>query len=143
MPDSTQSELEKMLTRRQKKVSTSKELFFEGFLLPELAQAIFCAAGVDRAESVGDITKLAQTLKSFSLRVEGIADERQCQVKRGGVSPEAVSSKTLEVKDMRGLYILGEALDVDGPCGGYNLHWAWTSGMLSGKALAHEMADSK
>lgn len=143
VPDSTQSELEKMLTRRQKKVSTSKELFFEGFLLPELAQAIFCAAGVDRAESAGDITKLAQTLKSFSLRVEGIADERQCQVKRGGVSPEAVSSKTLEVKDMRGLYILGEALDVDGPCGGYNLHWAWTSGMLSGKALAHEMADSK
>ena len=54
-----------------------------------------------------------------------------------------MSSKTLEVKDMRGLYILGEALDVDGPCGGYNLHWAWTSGMLSGKALAHEMADNK
>ncbi len=39
-----------------------------------------------------------------------------------------------------GLYIIGEALDVDGPCGGYNLHWAWATGLLSGLSIARSIA---
>ena len=84
-----------------------------------------------------DIEKLVHVCKAFPFRVEEIADERTCQVHRGGVQPEEVDPHTMEVYSCPGLFITGEALDVDGPCGGYNLHWAWTTGLLSGNALAH------
>ena len=38
-----------------------------------------------------------------------------------------------------GLYLCGEALDVDAPCGGYNLHWAWSSGLLAGLSIARDL----
>ena len=44
--------------------------------------------------------------------------------------------KELESKKYKGLYLTGELIDVDGICGGYNLHWAFTSGYLAGKSIA-------
>ncbi|MEG0683202.1 MAG: NAD(P)/FAD-dependent oxidoreductase, partial [Raoultibacter sp.] len=61
---------------------------------------------------------------------------KQCQVQRGGFAPESFNAHTLESKTNPGLFVVGEALDIDGPCGGYNLHWAWTSGILAGRAAA-------
>ena len=58
---------------------------------------------------------------------------------RGGVNPCAVRAETLELKGQPGLYVLGEALDVDGPCGGYNLHWAWACGILAGNDIAQNL----
>ena len=51
----------------------------------------------------------------------------------GGLSLNDIDIKTMESKKIPGLYIIGELLDVDGDCGGYNLNWAWISGMLAGK----------
>ena len=51
----------------------------------------------------------------------------------GGVTLDEIDSKTFESKKCRGLYIIGEMLDVDGECGGYNLAFAWFSGIISGK----------
>ena len=44
----------------------------------------------------------------------------------------------LEAKKVPGLYLIGELLDVDGKCGGYNLHWAWSTGYIAGSAAAEE-----
>ena len=71
----------------------------------------------------------------------GIGDADLCQVRRGGFAVEAVSPETMQVHDRPGLFIVGEALDVDGPCGGYNLHWAWTSGCLSGKSAVNNLLE--
>nr|MCR4599738.1 NAD(P)/FAD-dependent oxidoreductase [Acetatifactor sp.] len=65
----------------------------------------------------------------------GTGDFQNCQVSAGGVDPSQID-RTMESKLIKGLYIVGELLDVDGRCGGYNLQWAWTSGYLAGKNAA-------
>lgn len=69
----------------------------------------------------------------------GLGDVRQCQVHRGGVSVRAVDDRTCEVRRVPGLYVVGEALDVDAACGGFNLHWAWASGLLAGWSAAERL----
>ena len=74
---------------------------------------------------------------SRSGSVRGIADPKQAQVTRGGFATECFDAHTFECREHAGLFACGEALDVDGRCGGYNLHWAWTSGLLAGASAAH------
>jgi predicted flavoprotein YhiN len=54
----------------------------------------------------------------------------------GGVDTDGVSSKTMEAKTQKGLYVIGEALDVTGWLGGYNFQFAWSSGWAAGTAIA-------
>lgn len=68
--------------------------------------------------------------------VEGIADPLHAQVQRGGFANYQFHTSTLECTKVAGLFACGEALDVDGDCGGYNLAWAWKSGIVAGKAAA-------
>ncbi len=162
MPDISHDDLQIMLEKRLKILGSSQEHLFKGFLLPQISQAVFCAAGIvpekpaetsananaqKRAKhkpykllQARDIAALARTLKAFPLTVVGIADERQCQVNRGGIHVGSINSETLETRCVPDLYIIGEALDVDGPCGGYNLHWAWATGLLSGLSIARSIA---
>ena len=74
--------------------------------------------------------------KSFDLIVKGIGDVSRCQVTRGGIEVSMLNPTTMETP-VTHVYACGEALDVDAPCGGYNLHWAWTSGLIAGRALAN------
>lgn len=60
---------------------------------------------------------------------------RQAQVCSGGVDTKELN-ENLESLLHPGLYFAGELVDVDGPCGGYNLQWAWSSGAVAGKAAA-------
>ena len=55
------------------------------------------------------------------------------QVTAGGVCTQEFRAETLESKIVPGLYAAGEVLDIDGDCGGYNLQWAWSSGLLAGQ----------
>ncbi len=116
---------------------------FRGMLLNPVAEAVCKAAKVDAALPVSALTEkqsdaLVRILKRFALKVEGVADPAQCQVHRGGVAVSQVTA-SLEHETLSGLFFAGEALDVDGPCGGYNLHWAWTSGLIAGKAAAGKL----
>lgn len=110
--------------------------FCAGILQPAVARAALkkTRLPVDAPLTVGDIPALVQTLKDFSLTVQSIGDARQCQIKRGGFKTDGFDPQTMQSKSDPGLFVAGEALDVDGPCGGYNLHWAWASGILAGRA---------
>ena len=112
--------------------------FFTGFVVNPLAEALLRAVDIDGDARLteADIEALAQVCKALPFYIQGMADARTCQVRRGGIQPKEVNPSTMQVCSCPGLFVLGEALDVDGPCGGYNLHWAWTTGLLSGTALA-------
>ena len=66
------------------------------------------------------------------MKIKCLRPIEEAIVTSGGVSTKNVDPKTMESKLIKGLYIVGEALDVDGDSGGYNLQWAWTSGYLAG-----------
>lgn len=99
------------------------------------------AAALDGARPVakGETVRMAPVLKGLRLPVTGLGDVKQCQVHRGGVSVRAVDDRTCEVRRVPGLYVVGEALDVDAACGGFNLHWAWASGLLAGWSAAERL----
>ena len=59
----------------------------------------------------------------------------KAEVTVGGVDTAALSSKTMEAREVRGLYVIGEAVDVTGWLGGYNFQWAWSSGWCAGEAI--------
>ncbi|MDO5702104.1 MAG: aminoacetone oxidase family FAD-binding enzyme [Lachnospiraceae bacterium] len=84
-----------------------------------------------------DAAQLAEYIKSVTLDVTGLRSFEQAQCARGGVSLDEVRSETLESRISPGLYFAGEILDIDGPCGGYNLQWAWSSGFLAGRSAAN------
>lgn len=107
-----------------------------GMLLAPVARAVFASAGISPDDSLpsGREKEAACAIKSFELDVRGIGDARQCQVTRGGFAVSSFSPDTMESHVHPGLHVAGEALDVDAPCGGYNLHWAWESGMLAARS---------
>lgn len=110
-----------------------------GMLPSRVARAVTSAAGIDPDEPIvaeQEAVVLAMVSESFGLTVKGVADPKQAQVMRGGYAVKGFDAETMECKRHPGLFVAGEALDVDGRCGGYNLHWAWTSGMLAGRSAA-------
>lgn len=87
-------------------------------------------------EAVPDPAVMADRLKSLTFSVCGTKGWNDAQVTRGGVTLEEVDQDTMESKLVPGLYFAGEILNYDGPCGGFNLHFAWDSGIRAGKAMA-------
>ncbi len=113
-----------------------------GMLLPQVARCVLAQANRDPSAPArrDDLGALAEALKRFAVTVRGVSDAKQCQVTRGGLDVRGFSDATLEARAVPGLYAAGEALDVDAACGGFNLHWAWASGMLAGRVAGTSVA---
>lgn len=87
------------------------------------------------------ITAIAGGIKNFTLDVTGLAGWKEAQVTCGGVVAAELDEKTMESKPVPGLYFSGEVLEYAGPCGGFNLHHAWLTGIRAGKAIAEAAAE--
>ncbi len=113
-----------------------------GLVLPEVAVAACEAAGLSLDVRVDEVAarRAACALKRIPFTVHRAAPDRPCQVSRGGLSLEGFDPSSMESVAHPGFYALGEALDVDGPCGGYNLDWAWKSGILAGIHAGRNLA---
>ena len=85
--------------------------------------------------SMGGFEKIIGLLLKSRFKVTGNTGFKNAQVTRGGVSLDEVSPENYEAKKYKDLYIIGEALDIDGDCGGYNLHFAFGCGYRIGKIL--------
>ena len=83
------------------------------------------------------LQSLAAVIKAWRFPVGG-GDWEKAQTTRGGVIAEELTPG-LELKKLPGAYACGEAVDVLGPCGGYNLHWAWASGRQAGYSALHAL----
>ena len=115
-----------------------------GIIPKKLGQYIIKKCGLYSDISVGSlkipqINLLAETLKSLSFSVTGTKGFENAQITVGGADLTEFNTKTLESQIVRGLYCVGELLDVDAPCGGFNLNWAWASGIVAGKSCAQSL----
>lgn len=100
----------------------------------DLVKGDFRASGMDRMF----IRAVSETIKSFRLEAAGVRGFESCQVTAGGIDLSEADPERLQCirPELSGLYFAGEVLDVDGPCGGYNLQWAWSSGYVAGSHAA-------
>ncbi|KHE91692.1 MAG: NAD(P)/FAD-dependent oxidoreductase [Candidatus Scalindua rubra] len=80
-----------------------------------------------------EINEVADIFHAWHIRPSGTEGYRVAEVTRGGVDTNELSSKTFEARKMKGLYFIGEVVDVTGWLGGYNLQWAWSSGFCAGQ----------
>jgi len=81
--------------------------------------------------------KLIMLIKNLPLTITGTEGFGKAMVTRGGVNLDEVCPRTLASRRVRGLFFAGEILDVDGPCGGFNLQWAFASGFLAARNLGN------
>jgi len=111
-----------------------------GAVHSRLGQMLCKYAGISGGDTAADIPPallraLARSLKEFALPVTGVSGFETAQVTAGGVRCGEFDPKTMESRLVPGLFACGEVLDVDGDCGGFNLQWAWASGLLAGDAV--------
>ena len=79
------------------------------------------------------IAQVVAQLHEWKIKPNGTEGYRTAEVTLGGVDCAAISSKTLESQQVKGLFFVGEVLDVSGWLGGYNFQWAWSSGWCAGQ----------
>ncbi|WP_299668271.1 NAD(P)/FAD-dependent oxidoreductase [uncultured Ruegeria sp.] len=87
-------------------------------------------------QSDAALSDLIAALSAWRLTPSGTEGYRTAEVTLGGIDTDELSSKTMEARDVPGLYAIGEAVDVTGWLGGYNFQWAWSSGHAAGSAIA-------
>lgn len=98
-------------------------------VVAELQQLIWPALSETAIGNISDdkLEQIAARLNAFEVKPSGTEGYRTAEVTLGGVDTQEVSSKTMESKKQKGLYFVGEVLDVTGHLGGYNFQWAWSS----------------
>jgi len=107
-------------------------------LLPEaLSRELCLLAGVDSKSRFNKLPganrdRLVKILAWTPLTVTGHNGFKTAMITRGGVSLKEIDPDTMESKLVSGLFFCGEVIDLDGPCGGYNLQWSFASGFLAG-----------
>jgi len=78
---------------------------------------------------------LAEALHDWQVKPCGTSGYAKAEVTLGGVDTDELSSKTMEAKQVAGLYFIGEVVDVTGQLGGFNFQWAWASGFTAGQCV--------
>lgn len=138
-PEYTQEELFIHLCRQRKlRLTQTAENLQTGLLNKKLNLVFLNKCGIKGSvpnREIGEdfLRRLAALYKEYEMKVTAVNPFEQAQVCAGGIDP-SVLDEHMEVKGQKGLYFTGELLDVDGICGGYNLHWAFATGTIAGKA---------
>ncbi|WP_305768264.1 NAD(P)/FAD-dependent oxidoreductase [Candidatus Epulonipiscium viviparus] len=119
---------------------TVAEMFL-GWQNKKVAISIIKAADLGKATRSVDtleyeeVENLAKTMKSLKFAITGTRSFKFAQATIGGVSLEDIDIATMESKKIKGLYFMGEVVDVDGDCGGYNLQWAWSTAAAVARSI--------
>lgn len=108
-------------------------------LLPQSVSLALCTlAKVNPNEGWSKLSgrsrdRLIKLLAWTPLTVNGHDGFKMAMITRGGISLKEIDPKTMQSKKLKGLYFCGEVMNIDGPCGGYNLQWSFASGFLAGQ----------
>lgn len=130
LPDFNAEQIIADIEKKRKEHIAETELL-SGSLHAQIGRAIIKRAQNEKKE-------ICSVLKNFVLPVTGTLGFDYAQVTRGGVDMKEVND-SLESKIVPNLYFAGEILDVDGECGGYNLHWAFSSGVYVAEKIAEKI----
>lgn len=133
VPELSLEELESLLERKESAQG------MEGALSTLVKKKLAYAVLAEREDWT--VKELASHLKEYRFHVTGTKGWNDAQVTRGGVELTEVNPDTMESNLVEGLYFSGEIMDFDGPCGGYNLHYAWLSGLRGGRAMAQKLLE--
>ena len=124
MPEYSVGEVENLL-RKRGNVRVGELL--TGTFHSKVVDRILWASGVNPDYlAQPKISAIARTIKTYTLKIEGLGDSSLSQVMSGGLNIREFDHNLMSMKS-KNAFAIGEALDVDGDCGGYNLQWAWTS----------------
>lgn len=138
LPGKTMEEMKGFMKNRVKQLSYRKcEDFLTGVLNKKLSGVLLKLSGISLETPVSQVRwenweRLSFNIKQFEAKVTATNDYAQAQICCGGVDTRQIDAGTMESKLVPGLYLVGELVDVDGICGGYNLQWAWSSGYVAG-----------
>lgn len=139
VPEWNKEQLLKELKHRKSiKENQTAERLLNGFINQKLIDIVLEKAGVDDRLSIAtlsekQLSRIADVLQNITVDVTKYRDYEFAQVCTGGISVSDVNWDTLESKFVSNVHFAGEILDVDGICGGYNLHFAWATGYIAGK----------
>ncbi len=103
--------------------------------LPNRLAARWLDAHLPPRWSNEDLTRFERELHQWTIIPAGTEGFEKAEVTLGGVDTDELSSKTMESRKVRGLFFIGEVVDVTGHLGGFNFQWAWASGAAAGRAL--------
>ncbi len=145
LPDYSENELVRLLQNMQKTCGYQSICHvLSGFLPDKLAAYLLRDSRIVNdindslsinAFSLSQLQQIASACKGLNLKITETNSFDQAQVTAGGVPLKEINPDTMESKKVPGCYLVGELLDVDGICGGYNLMWAWETGRRAGKNL--------
>ncbi len=142
VPDYSAKELQGILSLRAKELpGESVTVLLRGIINEKMIKVLLNEAGENLTQkSCTDLTEeeiasIIRRIREFRIPVTGTRSFEQAQICAGGVDCSGITDQ-LESRLHRNLYFAGEMLDVDGPCGGYNLQWAFSSGFLAGRKAA-------
>ena len=132
-----------MTRRKEQYAHRTAEECFNSILPAKLIPVLLNLCGIDKklwAVKVPEDkwNQMIKICKGFRVNVTETNGFEKAQICAGGVRTTEVDSHTMESKLVKGLYLTGELLDIDGICGGYNLHFAWATGTLAGTSAAEE-----
>jgi hypothetical protein len=138
-PDETMESMETLIRKRIGHGPVKPlEVFLIGLLHKRLIPVLMKEAGQEdlgrKCGSLDDaeVAAIVAILKQWRVKCSGTRSWMNSQVTAGGVDVSEVDATTMESNVVPGLYFVGEILDIDGDCGGYNLQWAWSSGYAAG-----------
>ena len=129
------NELLKRIAQRPK---ITLENFFVGMFPKRVGQTVLKCALIEPLSRYAvtltekEINRICNTIKKWDFKITGTMSWNNAQVTKGGAVTGEFNPITMESKLVKNLYAVGEVLDIDGDCGGYNLQWAWASGYLAG-----------
>lgn len=141
---STDSFIRLLCTSKERQPGLSVGQLLCGLLHKRVAQSLLKTLNLSPELPAGQLNlhalkSIANRAKNWLFPVYGTLSWQNAQVTAGGVSLSEFDSLTLESKCIPGLFAAGEVLDVDGDCGGFNLHWAWSSGIRAGESAAERL----
>lgn len=145
LPQMSEAEVVEFLTKEAKRAEkTAGELLF-GLLPQALGNALLLTCHISkdtpcRLLQEAKLRGIAALIKGYTFGVSGVRGFDFAQVTAGGADCAAFDSNSMRANAYPNLYVCGEALNVDGGCGGYNLQWAWSSGRAAGEAIVKEQS---